>query len=200
MRWEQGRLPEAATDLRRALQLEPKHLEDLRWLDLLCVALDDRDGYRRACAALQDVLSNNSDPQWSSHLAYTGTLAPDALADWTLLLQRTEKWAATSPKDLLATFCLGRVLLRAGRHQEAIQHLRRALEQRPKNDPVHDEELLLALAYHHLGKHDEARRWLAEAITWLERFSSGCSGRRCRSARGTYRVGPASRAGPATPA
>jgi hypothetical protein len=34
----------------------------------------------------------------------------------------------------------------------------------------------------------------------LERFSSGCSGRRCRSARGTYRVGPASRAGPATPA
>ena len=169
IRLKQGRPSEAATDIRRALQLEPKNLDALRWQALLCLAVDDHAGYRHACADLQNALSNNSDPSWARYLAYACTLAPDALADWKPLLQRTEKLAAKYTFADSPNSCLGRVLLRAGRHQEAIEHLRRVLERRPKNVLFREEELLLALAYHHLGKHDEARRWLTEAVAWQER-------------------------------
>jgi hypothetical protein len=40
--------------------------------------------------------------------------------------------------------------------------LSRSLQSRPSSAPPF-EELLLALAHHHLGQGDEARRWLARA-------------------------------------
>jgi hypothetical protein len=58
--------------------------------------------------------------------------------------------------------------LRAGRCEEAVRRLEEALRLR-KADAVHD-ELLLALACRKLGREVEARRWLAKAAAWMDRY------------------------------
>lgn len=53
-----------------------------------------------------------------------------------------------------------------GRHDEAIQHLEKGIQLRiGESELVRDSEFeedwaFLAMAHHHLGHHDEARRWL----------------------------------------
>ena len=64
-----------------------------------------------------------------------------------------------------------------------MRRLEEALRLR-KADAVHD-ELLLALACRKLGREDEARRWLAEAVAWMDRYRAPAG------ALGTVGAGPA---------
>src|SRR5262249_51420831 len=69
---------------------------------------------------------------------------------------------------------LGAALLRAGRAEEAARRLEAALKVRDL-DVAHD-ELLLALAFHKLDRAEEARRWLAKAQTWMDRYRAPARG------------------------
>jgi hypothetical protein len=117
--------------------------------------------YRRACAALP----TDAGPPLSRSIAWACALAPDALPDLGPLLQAAAKAAAAQDHPSLRTH--GALLLRAGRHADALKRLGEALKSRgPHATPC--EELLLAIAYHHLGQPAEARRWLSQATAWLD--------------------------------
>src|SRR5262249_48840296 len=88
--------------------------------------------------------------------------------DFRPVVQLAERAVAASKNRYEELNTLGAALLRAGRYQEAVARLKEALARRGKSDKPLD-ELLLALAYHHLGQADEARRWRDRAAAWMER-------------------------------
>lgn len=91
-------------------------------------------------------------------------LAPGAVPDLTPILARAETIEGNDREGLLQ---LGGLLLRAGRHKDAVRRLKEALALRPTADTAID-ELLLALACRRLGQSAEARRWLDRATAWLD--------------------------------
>jgi hypothetical protein len=116
--------------------------------------------YRAVCAALV----KESGPHRRA-VAWTCALGPGAVADLGPLLQAADKDAAG--KDHAALRTHGALLLRAGRHAEALKRLDEALQERgPHATPV--EELLLGITSHNLGHKEDAQRWLARARLWLE--------------------------------
>jgi tetratricopeptide (TPR) repeat protein len=143
-----------------------------------CLAGGDRDGYRRACAALAALAAAGPEgPTLWASAARTCVLAPDAVEDLAPLLDHAER-QARERKDYVALSIHGGLLLRAGKHREAVARLHEALKARDPIDTVQD-ELLLALAYHQLGDAEQARRWLDKAAAWRPwrrgRRRSGCS-------------------------
>jgi hypothetical protein len=71
--------------------------------------------------------------------------------------------------DALALRLLGARLIRSGEPAKAKGPLMLALSLRPKDRPP-VEELLLALAYLEDDQPDEAAKWHARAVAWLDRY------------------------------
>jgi WD40 repeat protein len=121
------------------------------------LALDagDRRGYRAACSALP----TGAGGPHAGAVAWACALASGAVPDLKPLLQAAEKGGALRAH--------GALLLRAGRHADALKRLDQALKARgPHVLPC--EELLIAIACHHLGQPEDAKRWLARATAWLD--------------------------------
>jgi WD40 repeat protein/tRNA A-37 threonylcarbamoyl transferase component Bud32 len=141
------------------------------WLALaaharLCVAAEDLSAYRKACATLTQATAAKDGPH-PADVACLWALAPEAVKNPDPLVKQAAERAVdkmASPADLTIR---GALLLRAGRAMEAVKLLEEAVKQRGDCRAVH-EELFLALAYHRLGKKDEARRWLGKATAWLD--------------------------------
>jgi tetratricopeptide (TPR) repeat protein len=152
----------------------------LHWHALACLARGDRAGYRAACADALVSLGDYPEPWTASGAAWVSCLGPGA-PDPGAALALAEKAVAERPDDHKRT--LGAALFRAGRPEEAVGRLEEALKLR-RLDAVH-EELLLALACQKLGRNVEARRWLAKAQTWMDRYRGPAR------ALGTLGAGPA---------
>jgi WD40 repeat protein/serine/threonine protein kinase len=136
----------------------------LTWHPLACLARGDRDGYRADCVrALED-------PQvgvWGDAV-WLNCLHPDGAHDLRAVVGRAEQAVAANPRDLTGLRNLGVALLRAGRFQEAVGRLGEAMTLREGSEPY--EELLVALACQKLGRPEAARRWLARAGAWMDRY------------------------------
>jgi Flp pilus assembly protein TadD len=136
---------------------------------LIQLARGDADGYRRTCA----VLARHLGPEEAGldrearRIAATCALAPRALADVSRPVAVMEWAVARRPgrPDLLQT--LGALLYRAGRFEEAAKRLDEAITVSAQG-PSPRNWLYLAMAHHHLGHRDEARRWLAKAVRWID--------------------------------
>jgi tetratricopeptide (TPR) repeat protein len=141
------------------------------WFEFATVALlsGDRLAHRRACTRML-MLANRSPAIRPYHAARAWTLAPRPsqeaaavarLSEDELSRSRTAFWSLTEQAALLH---------RAGRSGEAIALLEKSLaaDARPGTQVLN--WLWLALVHQRLGKHDEARRWLARANLWLGRW------------------------------
>jgi tetratricopeptide (TPR) repeat protein len=102
-------------------------------------------------------------------VAWACALGPGEPADLGPAVRLAERMVADVPDGHAGLSTLGGVLLRAGRAEEALACLQKALLKRPRYGDQPSAELLLALAYHRLGQAEEARRWLAQATTWFDR-------------------------------
>jgi WD40 repeat protein/serine/threonine protein kinase len=121
--------------------------------------------YRKACASLAELAADHKDAGAVLRAGRACLLGPDALDDSKPLLEAVEK-AAKDSKEPAELLVLGGLLLRAGRHEEAVKRLEEACGDREETP---HEDLLLALAYHQLKNEKEARRCLDRAVLWLER-------------------------------
>jgi tetratricopeptide (TPR) repeat protein len=169
-----GRWTEAAADLTRATQLKETTPEMWVHHALLRLQLQDVAGYRTACARLRQLASFREDPYMLALMAWTCALVPNAVSDFTPLLQLTHESRDGEPKDYFQARALGAVLYRAGKVEEAVRQLNRAAQMR--NGPAPAVWLLLALAQHGLKQDDEARRQLNQAVQWFEQASGQKSG------------------------
>jgi WD40 repeat protein/tetratricopeptide (TPR) repeat protein len=149
---------EAAADFARAVQSDDKDTDALVWHARACLAVSDPEGYRRACAVLLKHFDPEKEPSRALEVARTLLLAPDATTDPAALL----KLLPENPQDAATQTTQGGLLLRAGKHAEAVAMLQKATAQRGVGEsPV--AELLLVLAYHKQGQAAEARQALERA-------------------------------------
>jgi Flp pilus assembly protein TadD len=63
---------------------------------------------------------------------------------------------------------LGLACYRAGQYEDALRHLHESVTEHPEWAAQVLNNQVLALAYHRLGKDDEARRWRAKATAWID--------------------------------
>jgi tetratricopeptide (TPR) repeat protein len=82
-------------------------------------------------------------------------------------VQLAERAVMSKANDWNYLSTLGGVLLRAGRHQDAIQRLDEAVKSFGQDgDPW--TQLLLAMAHHRLDHAEEAKKWLDRALPAVE--------------------------------
>jgi tetratricopeptide (TPR) repeat protein len=193
-----GQENEAAADFARAVQHDEQGTDAWLWHARACLATGDADGYRRACAALlmklkatvlvpgaarvqlfqlplglaqavQDGGTDVVNMPAARHpvktvVVRTVMLGPNAVAD----PAAAPELLPQNVQDAFTQTARGGLLLRAGKHTEAIAELQKAAAQRRAGEaPV--AELVLALAYHQQGKAEAAKRALATARFVLER-------------------------------
>jgi WD40 repeat protein/serine/threonine protein kinase/Flp pilus assembly protein TadD len=155
----------AAFDFARAFELGSDAPSVWQYHALLRLHAGDRDGYRRACAAL---LARRKDSWYfglSALVAETCTFGADAVEDPWLPVQMAER-AAQDPsrgRSYLAT--LGETLYRAGCFDLAVPCLEEGLK---SPNAVPDGWFFLAMAHQRLGHADEAKKWGDKAAEWLE--------------------------------
>jgi tetratricopeptide (TPR) repeat protein len=128
---ELGRWQQAAADLTRAIEQDagkPNLQIDLTFVHL---AEGDFSRYRGACTRLLRDFGQSKDVNVANAVAWTCTLAPDAVEDREAVVRCARSAVKPMPKDpdkLRSLQILGAATYRAGRFQEAIDHLNDALK------------------------------------------------------------------------
>jgi WD40 repeat protein/tetratricopeptide (TPR) repeat protein len=150
----------SAADLARAAELVPERVRYPACRAVALLAAGDEDGYRKACAGLLRRVDETD--QGSETAARTCVLAPAALADLRPVLVWAETQILEFPGNVGHGGTLGAVLYRMGRFEPAVRELHSAVEA-DRDDAAAAPCLFLAMAYHRLGKSEDARGWLDEA-------------------------------------
>ncbi len=162
-RWD-----EATTDFERATQVAPESWEPRYHLALAQLAMQDTVGYGNTCQAMIDTFSETEDPLLANFVAWTCSLGPNALKDWSPALKLARMAAARPVDSLQIQNTLGTLMMRAGQTDEAIKVLSSVAEQLDKpNASVNSSPACtwyaLALAYDDAGQPEQARQWRDKA-------------------------------------
>jgi WD40 repeat protein/serine/threonine protein kinase/tetratricopeptide (TPR) repeat protein len=192
-----GHWDRAATDYATAIELAAVDPEVWYFLALARLARGDAEGYRTACAGLLQRFGASTDVPTANLVAWSCALAPDAVPDLARPVDLAEEAVANCPKDVTdihftgtivyhagrfggagaaATRArayaglntLGAALCRAGRLEEAVRRLSEAVRA-SGGDGTYADWLFLAMAHQRLGHGEEARRWLDQAVRWMDR-------------------------------
>jgi len=144
--------------------------------------LGDEPGYRKACRTMLERFGTaDVDPSsakgtpWERLDAATRTaracaLADGGMADPAKVVELAERLRRGTPNHHMAERTLGLALLRAGRPQEGLEHLRRLDDSFAGSYlPV---RLPLAIAHHRVGQIAEARQCLEQAAQKMDREMS----------------------------
>ena len=157
--WRLGRWPVLASDHDRYVRDQPEYgLARLNQARVLLMA-GDREGYRRACAAMRDRLNSSKYVQ-HGELALASMLAPDSGVGPANAVAVADASVERDPRTPWAHQALGLAQYRAGRDKQAIltllnlAHLHEGWGHMPSAWPV------LALAYRRIGNAAEAAKWL----------------------------------------
>jgi serine/threonine-protein kinase len=161
----------AARCYAEAMELEPTDNGEI-WFEFAAAQLlaGDRPGYCRTCAHM--LAHCQSTPKMRTYLAARAcTLAPNAMDDLTQAVQLSRKELEDNDTGFWALTEQAALLIRTGHPADAIPLLDRSLvaDGRPGRAVLN--WLWLALAHQKMGKLEEARRWLAKAVNWLDQQS-----------------------------
>ncbi|HEY3395088.1 MAG TPA: protein kinase, partial [Lacipirellulaceae bacterium] len=159
----------AAADYARELGLrEPD--TTLRWFQhaLLCLHVGDTDGYYQSCRKMRQRFRGTLNASFVEECVRSSLLLPDQDVDLARNVELAQKVAIHPPWSGL--YILGFAHFRAGQYEQAIQRLDElaAQSQWPIRFLRHP---IQAMAYHHLGRSDEAQRALREAGSLLDQWT-----------------------------
>jgi tetratricopeptide (TPR) repeat protein len=144
---------------------------------LLCQVRGDEKAY---CEAFRQLLpmfeAAELVPRVAHEIAWACALGPNAAADYTRVVRLAELAADISPTSS-RLHTLGAILYRAGRYEESLGKLNRAVALKGSHGTPFD-ALYLAMVHHRLGHENEARRWLrlgtaVDPIAMRNRDASG---------------------------
>jgi eukaryotic-like serine/threonine-protein kinase len=169
---EHDQWEEAGADFAKAVYLNESEPLYLYREALARLQLGDVTDYRQICAAALarlDPARKADDVRWP---VWTCVLAADAVADWDEPLRLAGKAAADNPKSYRALNLHGAVLYRAGQYREALERLTEAeqayLPDDGKLNVAAYNWLFLAMAHSRRGHVEEAKKWHAKAIQWID--------------------------------
>jgi tetratricopeptide (TPR) repeat protein len=178
-----GKHEEAAEFLRRATHAEQRLRTHEQWMSALQylakarLRLGDQTGYREACGALAGLSPPIANDHFNLGRIWTCCLGPHAVTDPSVLAKQAEKFAANN--SLRAPYSdlhlLGAAYYRAGQHERAAECLEQSIAQFPSDVPpshgaVLWTQLFLTMTKWQQGKHDDARRLLAEIQPAIDRW------------------------------
>jgi WD40 repeat protein/serine/threonine protein kinase len=137
--------------------------------------IGDREGYHRLCRTLLDRFGQTDDPTTAHRVARACLLAPDLADEAQRVMQLADRTVrGTEGHREYGRFLQtkGQAEYRAGRYEQAVDWLRKSqpLCTGPCGKSV--TTFFLAMAYHRLGRADEARAALTEARKFMEQESS----------------------------
>jgi tetratricopeptide (TPR) repeat protein len=160
-----GRYDKALADCSRAIDLAPKNVAALNDRGL---AYSHLGRFPEALADFQRILKML--PAYAGiHNTMARLLAtfPDPkLRDPGQAVKLAKKAVQLAPKDRDCWNTLGAAHYRAGDYQAAVAALDKSRELSKGGDA--GDFLFLAMAHGKLGRHDEARKWYDQAVTWLD--------------------------------
>jgi tetratricopeptide (TPR) repeat protein len=155
-----GRFVEASDHFTRAVALAPDHIGYERDLAMACLALDNRAGYKKACARMIELALATEDRETAQMTALTCVLDGSAVAQWDALIRLAARAAEGYDDD---SYIHVAALFRAGRWDEALQ--------RPwSEDKAHIIEIRFfqAMLRHQAGRREEARSILEQNLKDLD--------------------------------
>jgi WD40 repeat protein/serine/threonine protein kinase len=165
---ELGQWDEAGAALDTVIQLAPEPMVLRYQAAVICLARQDTDGYRQACAEMLKRAGSEPEPDVAEWAAWTCVLAPEAVTDIDAVV-RLAKWALDrDPTNAAHHFqTLGAALYRAGRYEDAARRLMDSQTDSGMGPtrylPAYG-QLFLAMSHHRLGHAADARRWLNKAV------------------------------------
>ncbi len=128
------------------------------------------DGYREACSRMLEHFDKAENPAIARAIADTcAACAPEAVPDLERPVRLAERALASNPKNWDLVEVLGGTLYRAGRYEEALARLEESARLSQDQQGSVWGCLFRAMAHDRLGHTDEARRWLDQAVGWIER-------------------------------
>lgn len=166
-----GNFDAACQDLRAASALLYLPTDTVYAEGLVCLLAKDQAGYQQACLELMKVIREHEpegeliitrlDPELARLAAWMFAIAPVCGMDQQLVNDLAERAIMSNPKEVHALLAWGAVLLRQGRHAEALQPLTKAAA-----DPR--AWLLLALCERKLNHAEQARSWYEKATLHIQ--------------------------------
>ncbi|HEV3079526.1 MAG TPA: protein kinase [Gemmataceae bacterium] len=162
-----GQWKNAETDLLRAIKNGAEKAFTPRERAVLRLAAGDVPAYRKLCDSLMISLMGKEKPVTTNPIVWTSVLAPHTFPEYNRLQELAEDGADNEPRNWIYQNTLGAVLCRAGQHDTAVERLNRSV-QLDSNQGRPRDWLFLAIAYHHLGHADDARKSLDKADRWFQ--------------------------------
>jgi eukaryotic-like serine/threonine-protein kinase len=162
----------AADSSKRVALTRAKGLHSPEWHmhAVLCRYAGDDTGYRQACLSMRERFGDSLVNQQALNVVRACVLAPVPVIDPDDLVRRAEKVILTEPINW-HLYVTGLAHLRAGQYERAVERLQESLTVDPRWNARAINYPALAMAYHHLGKADEARRALASAEKAIDRWT-----------------------------
>jgi tetratricopeptide (TPR) repeat protein len=139
-----------------------------QYLASLRLLAGDEAGFRDLCAEVISEFKEPLDPDAGDKFARACVLAPHAVHDFSAVVQMAERAVASRPRIAWYLFGLGAAHYRLGQPREAIGRLEESLKAHPAWAGRGQNYVVLAMACHQLGRHDEAREWLKQAKASLD--------------------------------
>ncbi len=156
----------AAADFAKAIELGSGDVLGV-WYPLAVLHLRAHrpNEYRSLCEKLLERFGQTKN-HW---VVITCKLAPNAVADLSRPVQIAEKLVAGKPKNAEYIGILGAALYRKGDLEAAVQKLAASVRSGSGQLGVHWRRLVLAMAYHRLGRGAEAQQLFQEVTRWVEK-------------------------------
>ncbi|HEV3345318.1 MAG TPA: tetratricopeptide repeat protein [Pirellulales bacterium] len=144
------------------------------WFDYAALLLlsGDRPGYAEACARMVECCGKAVNLR-TYHVARACTLSPGAVPDPLVPARLAEAELKAAAGQFWSLTEQGALHCRVGRFKQAVALFEQSLRAEPKLGRTVLNWLWLALANQHLGKPEEARRWLDKATAWLDQYRDG---------------------------
>ena len=128
------------------------------------LSMDDLTAYRKGCRIMLEKSAETENSEEAYFTAWTCALTPNAIDDYSLAIELAERALNANPKLHSHQQCLGAVLYRDEKFDDAIEHLNKAVESENNaySSPAYG-LYFLAMAHHRLGNAGKAQEFLDRA-------------------------------------
>jgi serine/threonine protein kinase/Flp pilus assembly protein TadD len=163
-----GQFDRALEDYAKSIELDTDDWLVHYWHALVQLSAGHQEAYRNACRAMLTRFQESESPDQTDFVVWSCVLGPMAVDSYSSTLKLAEQAVSADPKASRQR-CLGAVLFRAGRFDEAITTLGVAESEESDEGSLAYTRYFLAMAHHASGHTDEAKKWLQKAIAWTEK-------------------------------
>jgi tetratricopeptide (TPR) repeat protein len=153
--------PRAAHEFAEARRIAPDQAPVWNFEAIARLAAGDLAAYQQLCAAMLDRFRETENPNCANNILCACVLRPDGVSDPAQLVPLARVAARLYHGNLIV---IGAACYRAGEYEEAVRVFDDAARRKPARAW---ESCFNAMAHHHLGHADRARRCLQSAADWI---------------------------------